>query len=669
MKALSYAVFVVRLLWYMVWGGAYAISSFIIVPFFIALARLLVAVLKQCWGNLACFYKRWVKRSGLGRVLLWHGAAFVVIMVVVGSWGDAPRTPQAGSNQAKEQVAPATTPEPMDKKPEEKPAPAEVKDTSPKGALGKGAWIIELDEAELGQVKQIKDPEARQSAQVKAVVAKAKKNGLGHIIVKTAHFGKPYGSCPPEMARELGEACRKAGIRCFGYGRILADDADAEAEMAKRAMRPARDGGLGLDGYVFDAEGEVKGKDKNLRLILADVKSWLKAAAPNKRLGYSSFGIPSYHRGLAWDTLNEFCHYAMPQLYWRSWQSTQKWSLDESLGKSLASWRDCPLPVVPTVQSYSGKLGGVARVEPAKMKKFLAGLDTSSGFNSFRWDYTGPEQWQVIRDFKCGQPSYKLKVPAEGKQTSAASTTMPKMPLEPTGKGDLTGMVVVIDPGHGGTDPGMGWKVEWKKSGKAHKLKAWEAAVTYPTSWQLAATLRSRGAYVYLTAWDPIMAQVPTGARDLPLPRKATFTDDCKKVRGGMFSQRFATVSTAVKRFDASGKKLGWRHVAFVSIHVDSLGGNVSGAHAVCWPGDVDLGEPIAAELAKIGVATPGRPLWEKTKRMGIIAPSNVPLRLRLVVEMGVPANDGGDSWRLRSQKHRQKIIDAIANGLAAVND
>jgi hypothetical protein len=441
MKALSYAVFVVKFLWYMVWGVASVVTSFIIVPALKALARLSIAVLKQCWGDLACFYKRWVARSGLGRVILWHGAALVIAMVVVGSWGDAPRKPQAENNQAKEKVAPATTPEPTNTKPAEAPEPVKAKVATPKGALGKGTWIIELDEAEVGQFRQIEDPKARQSAQVGAIVAKAKKNGLGHIIVKTSHFGKPYSSCLPEMARELGEACRKASIRCFGYGRILADDVEAEAEMAKRAMRPARDGGLGLDGYVFDAEAEVKNKGKNLRLILSDVKSWLKATAPNKRLGYSSFGIPSYHRGLAWDTLNEFCHYAMPQLYWRSWQSTQKWSLDESLRQSLEAWKDCPLPVVPTVQSYSGKVGGVARVEPAKMKKFLAGLDTSAGFNTFRWDYTGPEQWQVIRDFKCGEPSYSHKAPALPKKTTEPST-MPKMPLEPTGKGDLLGMVV-----------------------------------------------------------------------------------------------------------------------------------------------------------------------------------------------------------------------------------
>lgn len=224
MKALSYAVFVLKFLWYMVWGVASVVTSFIIVPTLTALARLSIAVLKQCWGDLACFYKRWVARSELYRVVLWHGAALVVAMVVVGPWGDAPRKPQAENNQAKEKVAPATTPEPTNTKPAEAPEPAKAKVATPKGALGKGAWIIELDEAEVGQFKQIKDLAARQSAQVKAIVSKAKKNGLGHIIVKTAHFGKPYSSCPPEMARELGEACRKANIRCFGYGRILADD-------------------------------------------------------------------------------------------------------------------------------------------------------------------------------------------------------------------------------------------------------------------------------------------------------------------------------------------------------------------------------------------------------------------------------------------------------------
>lgn len=633
-------------------------------------------VTKVASRNVACFYRKLVGRIGWFNVIIYHLTMIVIFLLLLGVWGDQPGRLRVKTEQpAKEQVAPATALDPTDTKPEETPTPAEEKDTSPKGALGKGAWIIELDEAELGQVKQIKDPAARQSAQVEAIVAKAKMNGLGHIIVKTAHFGRPYRSCPAEMARELGEACRKAGIRCFGYGRILADDALAEAEMAKLAMRPARDGGMGLGGYVFDAEGEAKGKDENLRLILSDVKSWLKATAPNKRLAYSSFGIHGLHRGLAWDTLNEFCHYAMPQLYWRSWQESQEWTLDESLRRSLSSWSDCPLPVVPTVQSYSGKVGGVARVEPAKMKKFLAGLDTSMGFNAFRWDYTGPEQWQVIRDFKCGKPSYKLKdpvAPKKAEKASAAPTTMPKMPLEPTGKGDLTGMVVVIDPGHGGPDGGCTWTTPGG-------VKFLEASLTYMMSWELAELVRQRGATVYLTAFDPVMYHRPATAQEkIPKPSKAKLSTSGSMVCPGLktHQNRVGTARVALKKFGTSGFKIAW-----VSIHVDSTGGRLEGVHVLRkLSGSNPLADAIGKELKDSKIAWNHKKVpvvFTSTKssenrpgeKESVYVLDSNPLRLVALVETGFPRASGRDSWRLRSPEHRQKIVDAIANGLAAVNE
>ena len=286
-------------------------------------------------------------------------------------------------------------------------------------------------------------------------------------------------------------------------------------------------------------------------------------------------------------------------------------------------------------------------------------------------DTTGPISKPAPHKAKPVQPdkpratkkvAAEIKLPPRIKPSFSGG--LPTMPLRPTRKGTLTGMVVIIDPGHGGTDPGCGWLVSWPKNGQTVSVRSYEAAVTYPAAWQLAETLADRGAVVFLTAYDPVSRLRDVKASELPLPRKARFLSDGAAVQGGMFGQRFAQI----KRATVYMGKHHLNHVAWVSVHVDSLGGNVAGAHVVCWPEKLALGQPIAAALEKEDIATPGRSLWVRTKRMGVIGPPRNQLRLRSLIEMGVPANDGGDSWRLRDASSRQKVMDCIATGLEVVN-
>lgn len=246
---------------------------------------------------------------------------------------------------------------------------------------------------------------------------------------------------------------------------------------------------------------------------------------------------------------------------------------------------------------------------------------------------------------------------------------LPVMPLLPTAKGLLTGMVVVIDPGHGGADPGCGWSFSYE--GKTYPFA--ESSITYPASWQLAQSLVSKGATVYLTAWSPKMLERPANAQTPPPePSDAVWLLNearGKSLRPNVYWPRTELAVEVEKKFAKLGKTLGWRHVAFVSVHVDSEGNeSITGAH-VLWHGYPDLARPIAGELEAehLGwTAAKGDGLPMRERRVFVLRKN--PLRLAALIEMGVPGNDPGDSWRLRDADSRQKVLDCVVRGLEQVN-
>lgn len=554
---------------------------------------------------------------------------------------------------------------------------------NPRFSLGKGVWIYALDRLEAESAKGIEDPGGQREAKIQAIVEKAKKYGLNYLIVRTSVHGVAVKTCPSDYADVLQDACHREGIKVWGYGRISAKDVEAEVERAKEVLRPTTSGGYDFDGYIFDAEDETYGRDGNVKTILSSVHDWLKATVPNKRLAYSSYGIPSYHSWFPRSLYNQFCHYAMPQLYWVSWrQGKLNWSLEQSLRKSLDEWRDCPLPVILTVQSYS-------TVKPEEMTKFLSGWDTGAGFNTFRWELTGDKQWQAVRDFKCGSASYtpppaagqaapaKSKAKAKDKAEASKPAPPPAMPLQPTRKGDLSGLVLIIDPGHGGTDGGCWWK-------GPGDIRFNEAALTYPMSWDLARATRNRGAVVYLTAFDPAMYRVPKNAQEaLPDPDNAIFYSDGSRVTAedAAYHSRVNTAKQVSETYQAEQAKHDWKNLAWVSVHIDSTKGNLEGAHVLRKLSGSNewadcLGKALVA--AKIAWNHPKVPVVftsttnsqrHKGKKIRTYVLDLNPLANVALIETGFPCASGRDSWRLRAVDHRQRIVNSIADGLANFNN
>jgi len=248
--------------------------------------------------------------------------------------------------------------------------------------LGRGVWIYDLSGAEGG------DPAA--------IVARAKRADLRHIILCTARGGEWFGHSPRPQVEELITLCHNQGIRFFGYERCFARRPIGEADRAIEVLK------MGADGFIFDMEGEYQspGHHRAAEITLSRVRSWLDQSAPEKILAYSSYMARRYH-SVPWATLDRFCDVAMPQCYWDSFaHSKTDWSWDDTWMECAAAWDSCPITVVPTGQAYDGSHGTV-NTPPEELDRFLA-KSWPHGVNIFRWELMSDTHWRVLEDAKGG---------------------------------------------------------------------------------------------------------------------------------------------------------------------------------------------------------------------------------------------------------------------------
>lgn len=518
------------------------------------------------------------------------------------------------------------------------------RDDAPHG-LGRGAWVYNLAQVEDGDMV--------------VAAAKAKDHGLRHLVVKVNQGGERFSACDLGKLRQLRDACRRQKILLFGYGYLFGDKPDEEAKLAKEALRTEKFNGLDLDGYVLDIEKECEapGKLEAVASMLKTVRCWKNQNAKYKILAYSSFGIPGQHSNLPWEAMNNACDYAMPQLYWADWQRSQHWDLNRSLVEALLAWNRCPITVVPTVQSYGPGHTGIDTISPAKLTWFLKGLNTSEGFNTFRWELTGLEQWKAIGDFECDT----ARVAPSLKYSRAKA---PRMPLQPVAAGPLTGLTVVLDPGHGGSDSSFGWQ---SPDGTQYR----EATLTYMIVAELSDLVRSQGATVFLTSYSRMMKLRQVDAQEsLPEPEDAVFLAKDMATRSGTRGLR--TRVAEAKKAKAYCAAHGLREPVYVSVHVDSEGNkSLMGVHVIRpVAGSNPLANALGTEINNRGIGWNSPVGIVHTPTGGgttLVLDQNVVTQVALV-EAGVPNNTPHDNWRLRSPACRSTLLEAIAAALEKIN-
>jgi N-acetylmuramoyl-L-alanine amidase len=236
----------------------------------------------------------------------------------------------------------------------------------------------------------------------------------------------------------------------------------------------------------------------------------------------------------------------------------------------------------------------------------------------------------------------------------------PKMPLEPLSRGPLDNSVFVIDPGHGGEDPGA----YWIENIKGRNTAFWESAYSYPLAYSLADKLRERGATVYLTAYSEaskVAAENQANADDpLPVPRDAALAWNGKSVQPGKIGwwQRINMSNDVYQRLHKDKK------VVMVSVHVDAMPSHGwKGSHVLVKDKENPpaIARDLAHKLIEGGYARTEygelRPVIDRTRDLFIFRKTNNPDTI--LWETALP-QDPEDSARIRDKATREQFTDLM---------
>lgn len=462
-------------------------------------------------------------------------------------------------------------------------------------------------------------------------------------------------------------ACQKYGIRVYLYARYF-----------KAYFNPAIASSLRVvnfpetAGFIVDVEEALpRGGEGTLCAI--------KEEAPRKIFGVSTLGRKSLHPEIDYQKLAECADIVMPQLYISKIPRFKNETIEERYSEAMADWGFVQNKLIPVIQAYRDGIPGVKRIPKNYLSKELR-LNREMGLKGiclFRFGLTGAEQRHVATAF--AYPSKAKVSSAKGHRPKIVKVQVPgvftkkfkRTPgvLLPHRKGRLSGLAVMVDAGHGGSDPGCSYTETFK--GRLTPRKFCEASLTYKAAWELGEMLRFDGATIGYTAYSNYMVEPQKKAQELlPRPRNARFCF----VGGGVSRPDIVRRNLAARAFI---KKAHPRHVIFISLHMDSEGDkDLHGAH-VCAPKGYT---PVLAKFVAKRLKAARYAGWFVPSKYpdGIVPRGNLailrthslhperlnPIRERILIEMATPGNSGRDSWRLRSPKSRKKLLNAIVRGV-----
>lgn len=255
----------------------------------------------------------------------------------------------------------------------------------------------------------------------------------------------------------------------------------------------------------------------------------------------------------------------------------------------------------------------------------------------------------------------------------------PKMPLGPTGRGPLTGLVVVIDPGHGGTDCGAPWSERFSKTGPT--VQFLESSYTYKMAWELSNLVRKDGGTIYLTAYSRMMdASQPSSQISLAEPSDARYLIGGDVVTASDMKPRTEMANFALNH---KGKA---KAVVFIAVHINS-------AYIVTKTGKVEknnqrgsfvvvrepkeapqlaltIGKAMRAAhyfrlIKKHGKWVPATNITEQRIRLWVLRDDKNFVPQKLLVEFAEPSMNN-ESWRMRTAASRKVMLErCIIRGLA----
>lgn len=229
-------------------------------------------------------------------------------------------------------------------------------------------------------------------------------------------------------------------------------------------------------------------------------------------------------------------------------------------------------------------------------------------------------------------------------------------------KGPLYGWVVVIDPGHGGADPGSNGVFEGKR--------VVEAAYTYDIALRVSRMVKEQGGIPLLTILDGKKEQNVEASKVFPFNGAAVYAVDKKtRVHAGTsgLNKRLA-LGNAI----ASDKRYAKHKKAWISIHFDVVGRktDIQGVRIITPPGNKNLQLAKALQRSfgdahRLRADDPVIASGDRDhglRRLFILSGLNR-LDQRVLIELG-NFNNKTDMYRIRASNVRDAWATAIVRGL-----
>ena len=223
-------------------------------------------------------------------------------------------------------------------------------------------------------------------------------------------------------------------------------------------------------------------------------------------------------------------------------------------------------------------------------------------------------------------------------------------------RGSLYGLVAVVDPGHGGTDPGS-FRVF-----KGERVT--ESEYVYDVSLRVARLIRERAGLALITIKGG-------GERDLP----------ADKILVGDHQERFATDNTVVKagtvglqkRLDfgnATKHRYPKHSIVWLSIHFDVVGdlSSVEGVRIIAADTSSRLAQALERSFRSAKRLRDQAPLVSSGDRVHgirhlyVLGPKNE-IKEKVLIELGNFLNDA-DLWRIRDPEVRERYARTIVDAL-----